>query len=391
MINIRIIIIALKKSIFIVLSTIIRIFSNIKKNRVVCWSYDFTSYSCNPRYIAEYLSNYHSDEYEVYWIQRKDTDISKIDKHIKLVYLYSLKYFIIINTAKYLFNNERINFLHDFWIKRKGQKYIMTWHATMGLKKVERDAEANLNKKYIKRAKRDSKYCDLILSGCKYYTKRYQESFWYNGPILEKGTPRNDLFFKSNPEFKTKIFSQYNIPNHVKILLYAPTFRSDYKLNYYHINWNNIIPILNHKFNKEFYILLRLHPNFLTINQTSVKELISNDKVIDVTNYPDMQELLYIADVLVTDYSSSMFDFGMLEKPCFIYATDKDKYDRGFEMSLDKLPFHTSTNEEEFMYSIKSFDTERYKEKLKNFNENIIGFVEKGNACHEVYKWMRDN
>lgn len=72
----------------------------------------------------------------------------------------------------------------------------MTWHSSMGIKKVEKDG--NLDAEYIEIAKSDSRMCDLILSGCKFRSNVIRSGFWYDGEILEKGTPRNDMLFKDN-------------------------------------------------------------------------------------------------------------------------------------------------------------------------------------------------
>ena len=78
---------------------------------------------------------------------------------------------------------------------KKNQKYIMTWHGDKPLKKIEMDAREDLGSNYIRMMKHDSSYCDLFLSGCKYLSNLYRSSFLYDGEILEKGLPRNDVFF----------------------------------------------------------------------------------------------------------------------------------------------------------------------------------------------------
>ena len=105
--------------------------------------------------------------------------------------------------------------------KRCGQKYVMTWHSSMGIKKVEKDVEDYLLPQYIESAQYDSSICDLILSGCSYRTEVIRRAFWYDGEILEKGTPRNDMLFVSQKTFKDKICKKYNLNPDMKILLYA--------------------------------------------------------------------------------------------------------------------------------------------------------------------------
>jgi CDP-glycerol glycerophosphotransferase len=200
------------------------------------------------------------------------------------------------------------------------------------------------------------------MSGCDFQTKLLKEKFWYGGEILEKGIPRNDIFFKTelHAEMKSRISSKYNIPEGNLIVLYAPTFRRKISIDPYRIDWNNVIPALKEKFdNKEITVLLRLHPNL--IGSVDVSPLLNNPSVIDVTLYHDMQELLCISDVLITDYSSSMFDFTMQRRPCLLYAVDIEKYDRGYYFDFRDLPYPVATDEASLIENIRKFDKEKYE------------------------------
>ena len=143
----------------------------------MCWSYAFKQYSCNPRYLTEYLLE-HNPELEIYWVFRKGVDTSTIDKRIKCVRLRSWQYYLLVNSAEFLLTNARTDPWRIFWHKRKGQKYIMMWHGGVALKKIEKDAEDKLSYSYIKRAQADSRVCDLMISGCRAQTKLLEEKFW---------------------------------------------------------------------------------------------------------------------------------------------------------------------------------------------------------------------
>lgn len=107
-----------------------------------------------------------------------------------------------------------------------------------------------------------------------------------------------------------------------------------------------------------------------------------------MTYYHDMHELLCISDVLITDYSSSLFDFSLLHKPCFIYATDYESYDRGTYFRLEELPFPLALNNAELFDVISQFDKEEYESKLTEFNKRILCSYETGKACEALYQWM---
>jgi CDP-glycerol glycerophosphotransferase len=171
-------------------------------------------------------------------------------------------------------------------------------------------------------------------------------------------------------------------------VLYAPTFRRNKKIDPYKINWNNVIPALQEKFgNKGVTVLLRLHPNL--IGSADVTPLLNNPAVIDATLYHDMQELLCISDMLITDYSSSMFDFSMQMKPCLLYATDVAQYDRGYYFDFRELPYPLATDESELIDNIKNFDKEKYNADLKQFFDVTVGLFEDGNASKSLTDWMQ--
>ena len=101
-----------------------------------------------------------------------------------------------------------------------------------------------------------------------------------------------------------------------------------------------------------------------------------------------MQGLLCITDMLITDYSSSMFDIGMLRKPCVLYATDIEKYNRGYYFRFDEMPFPLARNEKELFERIKEFNMETYLMNLDRFYEEKIGMVENGTSSKALSEWM---
>lgn len=369
-------------------SLIIRSFTDVRPGRAMFWSYTFKQYSCNPRYLSEYLID-NNPEFEVYWVFRRKVDITGIDKRIKCVRYLSFRYFLLVNTAEFLITNARTDPYRMYWTKRPGQKYLMLWHGGVALKKIEKDAEDKLRYSYLKKAKIDSKVCDLMVSGCRFQTKLLKESFWYSGEILEKGIPRCDIFFDSERhiEFEKRVRHTYSIPEGNRIVLYAPTFRADHSITPYKIDWNKIIPELDNVLgNTGVTVLIRLHPNL--IGKVDTSSLTCYDNVKDATLYHDMQELLCISDMLITDYSSSMFDMGMLERPCILYATDVEKYNRGYYFRFDEMPFRLARNEDELLETIRSFTPDTYRKELKTFYDSHIGMFENGTSSKSLSEWM---
>ena len=360
----------------------------IKRGRVVCWAYNFHQYSCNPRYLTEHLIK-HNPEFEIYWVFRKGVNTSELPKGIKAVRFRTWEYLRLMASAEFLLTNARTDPWRIYWHKREGQKYAMLWHAGVALKRIEADAADKLSFSYLQRAKADSKVCDLMISGCTMQTELQKNRFWYDGEILECGIPRNDIFFDipRHKELRQRIAQHYGIDPKSRIILYAPTFRVDFSTKPYTIDWSRIMPTISRMFGGESVsVLVRMHPNL--IGKVDTSHLVAYDGVHDATRYHDMQELLSVADILITDYSSSMFDFAMQGRPCILYATDTNAYDRGFYFDLKELPFPLTENEEQLLATIESFDNEAYATRLNTFFTERVGLKENGHAAEALAEWM---
>src|SRR5690606_22095827 len=144
-------------------------------------------------------------------------------------------------------------------------------------------------------------------------------AFMFSGKVLETGYPRNDILVKQSEEVKTKVKNYLGIDNK-KVVLFAPTFR-DWKSNSFQDTLRDI-QTLSNGIDKNTVVLLRLH--YLLSNHISQLELPEN--IINVSDYSDVQELYLISDILITDYSSVMFDYALLGRPIILYCYDLNEY-----------------------------------------------------------------
>lgn len=364
---------------------------SVVPGRVMCWAYNFKQYGCNPRYLSEYiLENY--PDMEIYWVFRKGVDVSAVDKRIKVVRFKTREYYELLATAEFLVTNSRTAPYRIYWHKRPEQKYLMLWHAGVALKRIEADAEDKLGYSYVQRAKLDSKACDLMISGSRMHTELIHRSFWYDGDILECGIPRNDIFFNGTKieSARQQVLEYFNIEPTTKIVLYAPTFRSIHSksIEPYRIDWSRMEGALKKMLNAEkVRIIVRLHPNL--IGRVDTSPLVDFDNVSDGTKYHDMQELLAASDLLITDYSSSMFDFSLMGKPCLLYATDVHQYNRGYYFNIHELPYPLAESGDELLEVIETFDRSEYENRTHNFFANHVGSKEYGDASEQIAEWMR--
>lgn len=288
-----------------------------------------------------------------------------------------------ISTARIWIDNCRKNFLY----KKKNQFYIQTWHG-FALKRIEGDVEDKLEKKYVKTAKKDSRAIDLIVSEGTFMTEIYRRAFWYNGRIEEWGSPRNDLLIQSatNSLITNKVYDYFHLNYISKIVMYAPTFRINGSLNAYCIDYVRLCKACEQRFGGDYVVFVRLHPNIANINT----DITLDNKIINASFYPDMQELLYASNIVISDYSSLMFDFALTGKPCFQFAADINEYknDRNFYFQLDSLPFALSINNDQLEHNILEFDLIQYKEKVNTFFDHF-GFNREGKSSKKCVEIIR--
>lgn len=371
------------------LSIVLRPLIKIDNKAILFWSWKSKQYNCNPKAISDYLYSQHKGEYKLYWSFKRQFPKTQNDGIMPLKW-GTWRYLLTALKCKFLISNTRNDIESMLFYKRKDQLYIMTWHAGMSLKKVEYDAVKSLSNKYIKISKADSKNCNLMLSGSNFQTELFNNSFWYDGEIINQGTPRNDVLFSKNTLVRHDICQMLSIKENCIIVLYAPTFRSVFNSDTIYFNWDNIKEAIRNNFKQDAILLVKLHPNI----QNKVSKLkfdFNRTDCIDVTAYQDIQNLLIATDVLITDYSSSMFDYSLMNKPCFLLVKDRKEYDRGFYIPLDHLPFDISENEIELKQNIMNFNVKAYLERLHQFNTNVIGSTENGMACAALYNWLRKN
>lgn len=250
---------------------------------------------------------------------------------------------------------------------------------------------------YHARAARLTSYWDSLVSASPYATSAFRSAFDFNGDIIEQGYPRNDPFFWPDAKERAALTrSRLGIKNDNRtVVLYAPTFRDDERKG---INWKQRIALdiekLEAELSDDFVVVVRFHQ--LVRQSITTANLQRDDFLVDASTYPDIQELLLASDVLITDYSSAMFDFAALQRPILFYAYDLAKYRgnlRGFYLDFENVapgPILETTNE--ITDSLTSIDRIRsqYSERLRQFAQTY-GPNDDGDASVRVLKEFFDS
>ena len=359
-------------------------FLPVKKNKIIFDNFQGRGYGDNPKAIAEEIIRQNLD-WDLVWLTKGHKDMPK---QIRQVEYGSLEAMHEIATAKMWIFNVR-NVKHPQ--KRKKQIYLQTWHGGgIPLKKTEGMTES-LSPKYIEDAKKDGQISDYIISSSSIRSEVFRKYFWLNNQtkILEYGDPKLDVLFDNEKKisFNRKIRNMYHLSEEVSIIFYMPTFRDSLLTDFFTIDFNKVLDTFEKKFGKKFVFFLRLHPNMY---DTDLK--ISDKRVIDVTLYPEAEELFLVTDFGISDYSSSMIlDLPLIGKPVFIYASDFCDYSssRGLTEYYKKLPLKIATTNEELVDVINNFDNDVYFKLWKKFI-SIDNSFDDGQASKRVVNLIKN-
>ncbi len=360
-----------------VLSMVVIILSYIipKKERLWVFSTaDGINFKDNPKYLYLYILN-NVPEYKVYWATASKHLYNELkEKRLPVTYIYTFKHLIKLLRAEIIVNDDTENpALYNSLFSFLGRfNLLLTWHGTgfknIGLMDDKYNRENYRFKKilFYMRKKLYQKYFFIIATSDK--DKERKEVCFQNNNVYVTGAPRNDIFFnvKRTKDYKKK----FNIDKYNTIIVYAPTFRET----------NTFIP-----FSEEFYLKLQQYlqqTNSIFVVKKHKYDRALNvpciyDNIIDLTpKVGDVQELLAVADILISDYSGIVSDFVLTERPILFYVYDYDDYVkncRTFTYDLKKLlPGPFIYNEDvllQYICDIKWFDDKLYKNRYLKFKE----------------------
>ena len=359
----------------------------IKKNKVVFSTFEGDGgFCCNPKFIAMELHK-RMPGVKIVWLTRKSKN--EFPNYAKVVNYSKFNIAYHLSTAKVWVDNYRKPY---GTLKRKKQLYIQTWHASMGFKAVGLYRGDKFPKIARLISEWDSNLIDYIISNSEYCNQVYPKKLLYNGPTLMTGSPRVDCLINNKSELYYDIRKQYEIDNKIKLILFAPTFRGGNQsgkkqvvADYPSIDFNKLIEKLETKYNSRWNVLVRLHPQLSAKFQSMIPNN-SDKRIIDVSQAPDISEILAACDMVITDYSSCAFDAMFGEIPVLLYSDDVNEYieNRGqFMWKGEELPFLLAETESELYNNINEFDMNTYISKSKDFMKQH-GVVENGKASKEV-------
>ena len=267
-------------------------------------------YNCNPKYICEELIHRGSD-YHLVWLTGSEQamDGNTFPDCVKQVQIGTVASFWEILTAKVIVQNAYLSQELGYLPKQKGQYYIQTWHGSLGIKQFGPGYDSI--KRRVRAAERAGRLNDLFLSNSRFETEEVAPVFWSGSEVCQWGHARNDILITNDPLKAAAVREHLRIPQGCKVALYAPTYRDQSSMEHYISDYDQLESALSERFGGDWIILVKLH----FACRKYADDVRSGKNVINASGYADIQELMLVADVGITDYSSWIFDYMLLLLP----------------------------------------------------------------------------
>ena len=301
--------------------------------------------------------------------------------HVKIIPFESYNPFSFIQsiyhlaTSRYVFVDNYFGFLAVTNFKQD-VNCIQLWHAAGAIKRFGLKDPSNKHRsaRAMKRFQKVYDRFDYVVVGSDNMASIFMESFGIKNEerLLKTGIPRTDFFFKQEKiaTIKKRLHKKYPLINHKKVILYAPTYReSDLIESSLALDFDKMYEELRH----DYVVLLKLHPALHDSDKVKLPSFLLN-----VSDYPDINHLLTVTDILITDYSSVPMEFSLLDRPMIFFAYDLKEYEqeRGFwEDYEENIPGPIARTTEEVIELIKqdSFDLAKVSAYSNKWNQYSTG------------------
>lgn len=376
----------IKKSIRKVITTInnVLIHLPVRKNSVVFESFQGKDINDNPAAIYNKWVEKYPEYKKIAYFTVKKTEyktFKQLYPNVKIVKKFMPKWVWVMARANFWVFNSRTP---KWWKKNPGTVYMQTWHGTP-LKKLGVDIEKVMmpgtnTKRYKRNFTREAHRWDYLIAPNQYSKDIFARAFDFNNHFLDIGYPRNDVLYTDNNQDKiNELKNKYFHRTDIKVITYAPTWRDDdYKRK----------GVYNFEFafdlSKFFKIvdndtMLIIRPHYLVKDSIDITGFENRVKImVD----EDISDLYLISDLLITDYSSVMFDYANLKRPMIFYSYDLQHYEgelRGFYFDYrSELPGPVVENESDFYKAVDEFSRTnhfaQYDSKLEEFYNKYCGW-----------------
>ena len=357
----------------------------VKRGLVVFESHMGKQYSDSPRYIYEAAVAAGLERLGLDPVWSFARSKAGFPTDVRLVRRDSWRYHLDLARAEFWVDNQ--GFPRTF-TRRRETTYVQTWHGTP-LKRMGFDSPAleRAGAAVRRQHKAMMRRWSALLVPSEYFVETFVRSYDYKGPLVRKGLPRNDLLVRGvDDAWVLAKKRELGLPTDRRLVLYCPTFRDRAR----RLQSPYVLPldleVLRRGLGDEMFLLVRTH--YLDSVKISTRFA---PFTADVSRHHDVTELMLLADVLVTDYSSVMFDFANTGKPMVFFAYDYEDYardERGTYVDLpDIAPGPVVGDNDELLEALLSVDKDVavYAERYAAFRERFCSY-ETGHAAENVVR-----
>ncbi len=387
------------------------------------------SYTGSPRAVCEKMAELNmTGDFRCYYIFDEPARFAgRLPEGVCALKNARLRYYLVMARAGVWVADTRFQ---NYMVKKKGALYIQTWHGTP-LKKLGLDltslhmAGGETLSRYKEAFCKNAGTWDYLLSQNPYSTAIFRRAFGFRGTVLPIGYPRNDVLVETvreeagadgcavfapreaegSKEERTdgggstkkailsaalhRLRERLFIPDGKKVMLYAPTWRDDafYDEKDYRFETELDFGKFAAAFGEEYVLVVKYH--YMVRERTAWNRCPDFVRVVD--DDVDIAELYRLADLLITDYSSVMFDYSLLKRPMYFFAYDLENYRdtlRGFYFDFEaEVPGPVVTTTEELIEAIRrgtgQEEAERYRRFAGKYNpyddghasEKVLGII----------------
>lgn len=366
---------------------IARAIYGVNKKKVAFVSFGGKTYSDSTRAVSEAVKKEIPDAEIVWFFKNPESKKGIVPDYVRCVNMDQLwRACKELATASAYVNN----FSFPRIPKSKKQLFIQTWHGDMAIKNVLHDSPYTPKDKVY--SEEIAGYCDYAIAGSDFGEKQYRTAFRYKGEVLKIGLPRNDRLAAPDYASMAKTREKLGLPEDVKILMYAPTLRKEgtyakTRLEIKNIDLSATLSKLEERDGCKWICLMRSHPAMVGLDNKG-----KDERIMEVTTYEDMADLLLITDMLITDYSSSAADYSLLRRPVILFHADMQEYlenDRTLAFKMEDSPFLAVQSQEELENLIMQLTPEMAKENCDKILE-FFGNCDDGKSSETIAKIIKD-
>ncbi|MGW7354206.1 bifunctional glycosyltransferase/CDP-glycerol:glycerophosphate glycerophosphotransferase [Streptomyces sp. NPDC054784] len=356
------------------------------RDAVLYNSFDGRQFSDSPRAVLDELLRRGTDV-EHLWAVRDGQAL--VPSGARAVVQGSAEWHEALGRCRWLVGNTHFP---RWFERREGQVAVQTWHGTP-LKRIGLDlAETTFaNHEYLASLAERSAQWSMLLSPNRFSTPILARAFGYEGEVLESGYPRNDLLYADDRDDRARaVRERLGVPRDKRVVLYAPTWRDDNRFDRSNCKFDLRLDLdaARAALGEDHVLLVRKH--YLVADAVPGT---GDGFVRDVSAWPDMAELLLVADVLITDYSSMMFDFAHTGRPILFFTYDLERYRdvlRGFYFDFEeRAPGPLLAHSHEVVAALADIDAvaAEYDERYARFREAFCD-LDDGRASARVVDRM---